>query len=313
MLSVFVLSLASTAVAPATPEERAIAFLSREVPLWPRENGCFSCHNNGDAARALYVAQARGRSVPEDALETTTAWLSKPASWDENRGDPRFSDKVLARIQFASALVDSLGSRRPAPRAALREAALRLSADQNEGGSWQLDDSNSIGSPATYGSILATVAALRVLKTAGTDFESYAARAKRFLKETEVKTVLDAGAVVLGLDGEGDEESARQRDRALGVIAKGEAPSGGWGPYVSSAPEVFDTSIVLLALSSLRSEDTRDSSTRGRAFLLGKQLPDGSFPETTRPPGQQSYAQYISTTGWATLALLATVELTDAR
>ena len=44
---------------------------------------------------------------------------------------------------------------------------------------------------------------------------------------------------------------------------------------------------------------------RGRQYLLETQLDDGSWPETTRPAGQISYAQYISTTGWALLALLA--------
>ena len=43
---------------------------------------------------------------------------------------------------------------------------------------------------------------------------------------------------------------------------------------------------------------------RGRQFLIDRQLPDGSWPETTRPSGQESYAQRISTAGWATLALL---------
>ena len=42
------------------------------------------------------------------------------------------------------------------------------------------------------------------------------------------------------------------------------------------------------------------------SFLLAEQLDDGGWVETTRPPGQQSYAQHISTSGWATLALLAT-------
>ena len=48
---------------------------------------------------------------------------------------------------------------------------------------------------------------------------------------------------------------------------------------------------------------------RGRAFLVAQQQEDGSWIETTRPPGNVSYAQRISTTGWATLALLATREL----
>src|SRR5262249_3941979 len=28
-------------------EARAVDFLRREVPAWSRDNGCFSCHNNG--------------------------------------------------------------------------------------------------------------------------------------------------------------------------------------------------------------------------------------------------------------------------
>jgi hypothetical protein len=43
----------------------------------------------------------------------------------------------------------------------------------------------------------------------------------------------------------------------------------------------------------------------GRRYLVERQMRDGSWPETTRPAGQESYAQRISTTGWATLALLA--------
>jgi hypothetical protein len=46
----------------SSPEDRAVAFLTREVPLWFEENGCFSCHNNGDAARVLYQNKKRGRA-----------------------------------------------------------------------------------------------------------------------------------------------------------------------------------------------------------------------------------------------------------
>jgi hypothetical protein len=48
------------AAGPATPEARAMGFLAVEVPRWSRENRCFSCHNNGDAARALYQASRVG-------------------------------------------------------------------------------------------------------------------------------------------------------------------------------------------------------------------------------------------------------------
>ena len=78
-----------------SPETRAIAYLADEVSLWSRENHCFSCHNNGDGARALYTARRLSYAVPESSLAETTQWLTRPLDWDENRGEPGFSDKRL--------------------------------------------------------------------------------------------------------------------------------------------------------------------------------------------------------------------------
>src|SRR5262245_62579877 len=89
----------------AQAESKAVAFLTREVPAWSKENGCFSCHNNGDAARALYAASSKGYRVPDHALADTTEWVKLPARWDHNKGDPGFSDKRLADIQFAGSLL----------------------------------------------------------------------------------------------------------------------------------------------------------------------------------------------------------------
>ena len=44
-----------------TAEAHAIGFLAAEVPKWKRDNGCYSCHNNGDAARALCAARAEAQ------------------------------------------------------------------------------------------------------------------------------------------------------------------------------------------------------------------------------------------------------------
>ena len=52
----------------ATVEERALEFLSKEVPRWRIENGCYSCHNNGDAARALFTAVRMKIAVDAAAL-----------------------------------------------------------------------------------------------------------------------------------------------------------------------------------------------------------------------------------------------------
>jgi hypothetical protein len=101
----------------------------------------------------------------------------------------------------------------------------------------------------------------------------------------------------------------------LDILKKGQGRDGGWGPYLTSPSEPFDTALAVLALDSLepRSSRAAPAFTRdalrsaigaGRQYLLRQQLEDGSWNETTRPAGQTSYAQRISTTGWALLALI---------
>ncbi len=113
----------------AGPEGRAIAFLAREVPRWAGENNCYSCHNNGDGARALYAAAQGDWPVPATALADTTRWLQRPGQWEHNGGEGEFSDKKLARIQFAAALIGAMDAGLINERDALLEAARDLVAD----------------------------------------------------------------------------------------------------------------------------------------------------------------------------------------
>ncbi len=292
-------------LALGAPEQRAIEFLSREVPAWPAENQCFSCHNNGDAARALFAATRAGHSVPPESIRVTLEWLADPAAWSEQKGADAFSDEALARIQFASALLDAIGVGLVHEDSALDRAAALVASDQRPDGSWKLDVSGSIGSPATYGTFLATSVARRVLAAADPkQFAGELDRADRFLRDVEVETVLAAAAVLGALADAEDTAALAQRATCLELIRDGHAPSGGWGPYVTSAAEPFDTAVVMLALAQIGGHE--DKVEAGRRYLLENQLEDGSWPETTRPAGQMSYAQYISTTGWALLALLET-------
>lgn len=327
-----------------SPEQRALAFLIREVPAWSRDNGCFSCHNNGDAARALYAAKQAGYGIPAKALAETTAWVSQPARWDDNKGDPGFSDKRLADIQFAASLLAAiesghlrqrrsedagldgvhhtkglgtgLGSAvRAQPKATrmtgagpLREAARRVAAGQCDNGAWCVGDGGALGSPATYGTSLATFMALCVLKASGSSEVQLAIRkAEKWLRQAPVNTVLDAATQLLFLRGESTPHAGERRAAAMSVLRRAQAGEGGFGPYPDSPAEVFDTAMALLALAEMRDQPgVEELIQRGRSHLAATQLGDGSWPATTRPTGGQSYAQTMSTTGWATLALLKT-------
>jgi hypothetical protein len=301
-------ALGPAAPAEATPEGRAIAYLCREVPRWSAENKCFSCHNNGDAARALYTAARLSRPVPAEALADTTGWLSRPERWDHNGGEGPAADKGLARIQFAAALVEALDAGLLKDRKPLERAADMMAERQETDGSWTVGAPGTTGAPVTYGTCLATAVARRTLRRADPHrFREALGRADRWLRAARVTTVLDAAAVLLGLEGGDDPEARSQRRRCLELIRKGQGEDGGWGPYVTSPSEPFDTAVVLLALVPFKDQaDCRLLLRRGRDYLLSAQRADGSWPETTRPAGAESYAERLSTAGWATLALLAT-------
>jgi hypothetical protein len=298
-------AIAIDGAAPQEPVARAASFLAREVPRWRRDHPCYSCHNNGDAARALIAAQRSGVEIG-DALSDTLAFLSRPKRWAGNAQGGGVEDMPLMRIQFASALSAAVDERL-VPHAALAEAAALLADDQGDDGSWRLDSSQSLGSPATYGTALATAIARRTLSRVEGEprYRDAVARADRWLRRVDAVTVLDAAGVTIGLDGASDDLANAQRERCLDVLRRGQAPDGGWGPYVTSASEPFDTAIAVLALTTVRSSVVRAATLRGREFLIARQRDDGSWDETTRPARQESYAQRISTTGWATLAVLA--------
>ncbi len=283
-------------------ERKAITFLSRDVPAWFHENRCYSCHNNGDGARALYEAARLGHEVAPEALANTTAWLANPSSWDKNKGDPGFSDKRLANLQFAASLVSALEAGHVTNQAALQTAARRVAADQGTGGAWEIDAQSVAGSPATYGSVLATYTALKVLKRAGTE-RAAVDKAERWLANVKPANLLETASLLLARD----QYSPAARDGHLRALRQAQTSDGGWGPFRDSPPEAFDTAIVLLALTESREkEDVAKMIERGRAFLVASQNADGSWPATTRPRGGESYAQQMSTTAWATLALLRT-------
>jgi hypothetical protein len=274
--------------------QSALHFLSTEVPRWEHENHCYSCHNNGDAARALYLAKQYGYDVPPDALSATTAWLLQPARWGEIHGNPAASDRHLARIQFASALAEAFRTGATRDTKTLVAAAATLPPLQAADGSFPIDTGGLPGAPATYGTALATYTSRRTLQTADRKrFASPIARADRWLAQTKPASITDAAALLL---------ARPERRDCLQLILGAQTSDGGWGPQPKLPAEAFDTALVLLALVEARGP--ADTIERGRSFLIRTQDAAGAWPETTRPGGGVSYAERISTAGWVTYAML---------
>ncbi|HXT58507.1 MAG TPA: hypothetical protein VN699_07725 [Pirellulales bacterium] len=292
----------------AESERRAVDFLAREAAAWPAENKCYSCHNNGDAARAVYAAIKLGYESPRARFRETTDWLSRPGEWRRAETPPEFRDDRLSAVQFSAALVSAIDAACIQDRQTLIAAAELTAAEQDADGSWHVDESGQAGSPVTYGRALATWSARRtLLATGAAKFHDAAAKAGDWLRAHEARTTPDAAAALLALADARDAAAVERRQQAFETLRRARTGEGGWGPYPRSPAEVFDTAVALLALAAQeRTAETDAMLLAGRKYLLDEQLDDGSWIETTRPSGARSYAQRLSTSGWATLALLAT-------
>lgn len=298
-----------------TATRRAVGYLIVEVPRWRREHPCYSCHNNGDGTRALMVASGRGL-LDIQQVNDAANWLRSPDRWALNSQDGGVKDFSLSRIQFTYGL-QALTRVGGAGRASFERAAVLVAEDQRPDGSWAISATSNVGTPTGYGTPLATAIALRILRDAGSEAAKAAAtRAEGWFRTFEPQAVLEASALILALDRAADPTTSAVRQKALAILAQGQARDGGWGPYTSSPSEPFDTAVAMLALLTLEPEpalaapafnetEWRAAVDRGRSYLLAQQSDDGSWPETTRPALQESYSQRISTTAWALTALLA--------
>jgi hypothetical protein len=276
-------------LAAASPEQRAVDYLAREVPRWAHENHCYSCHNNGDGARALFAASRRGYAVPKSALADTIVWLTAPAKWDKPGGTPGFNDATLGRVQFTAAFAELA----PADPGALRDAAESLARLQEKNGAWRVDTGGLPGAPATYGTALATWLARRTLMAVDPQrFAGAIAHATEWFRTAEPANNVDLAAIVLALP---------ERHDAVERLLAAQTSDSGWGPHPRTPAEAFDTALGMLALEAAH---VRGPLERARALLLRMQNADGGWPETTRPSGNLSYAEHISTTAWALEALL---------
>lgn len=293
---------------------RGVGYLVKEVPKWKAQPPCSSCQYNGDAARALLTAAAKGFDIGT-SLDGTLAFLKQPAKWDQTKSPEGFDDKQLARVQFAAAL--AVAERHgKAASTDLEQAAKLLVADQKADGSWTLDQSQGIASPATYGTIIATWSVRTTLIASGMQPDHFTiVAADRWIRGIVPENVIDAAGAILALELASDVMADNLRRNALQIIRQGQAPDGGWGVSVGAKPQVFDTAMVVLALSLLdveprlarstyRAEELKEAVAKGKAYLVSQQRSDGSWPETTRPADKESYAERVSTAAWAMLALM---------
>ena len=230
------------AAAPS-PEQNAVAFLRSEVPARSREKHCFSCHNNGDAARALLHAARSGLDVPDAALADTARWLIKPEGWEHNGGEGPFVDKRLARVAFTAALATAFSTGRITDPKPVVAAAGALALDQAADGSWPLEGEDATECASHVRPAPGHPAGAQSLATADpARFRSAIARADNWLLARKVQNVTDASIILMAFESPARQPAVAARlQTALDLLARIQAPEGGWGLDAYSPPEPFDT------------------------------------------------------------------------
>ena len=76
----------------------------------------------------------------------------------------------------------------------------------------------------------------------------------KWIRGLTPENVIDAAGTLLALELSSDVMAENLRRNCLSILRQGQSDAGGWGPYVTAAPQVFDTALAVLALSSLEAE-----------------------------------------------------------
>lgn len=278
-----------------TPKDaiaRSSALLAKSGEVFFVEGGgCVGCHHQPLNARA-FAALRDSSHQPDPRLRTEFLdgmvalrpfALSNLPLQTARGGD---FDEFLSEMQ---ALAD-LGE----PASATTDAIVfYLASRQQPSGEWYIAGLSR--PPLEASAISRTAAGVRALKVYGwparkAEFDEQIARARAWLLASKPVTSYEQADRIAGLRTAG--VPPRDLEKPAQALLKEQRPDGGWAqtPYLDS--DAFATGFVL---STLRKEGFLKASdpayTRGVAFLLKTQFPDGSWYVRSRSPKIQPYFQ----------------------
>lgn len=273
-------SIINTADPNAAAIARAVAVLRGQAGAGNRD---------GDVLRALVIAGAKGHDIGT-TLDAVLPFLKTPAEWSKSDRIPLGHALAAAERHGRAASTD------------LKAAAKMLTAGQQQDGS--------------YGSMLDTWQARSTLIESGMQPDDvWIILIDRWVRGVSaIENVSEAAATLLALDLSGDVMADNLRRSTLGYLRNAQSPSGAWGA-APETPDIFATALATIALamlnteprmarSAFRPEELAEAITKGKAYLVSQQRPDGSWPDAMRP-AREDGTRTVSTTAWATLALLS--------
>jgi hypothetical protein len=268
---------------------------------------CFSCHSQALPVLVLRKAMQVGIEFDRDNLR--------------NQRDRAFEALKATRIDtFGYALwaLDAAEQTADTNTAALVELILK---DGDSRSVWQPSVQRS---PAEVSSFTSTFLALRGARRYGTELQSERIRkrreaARKWLETDPSASETEDQVFRLRLADELQLPAPTLEAQVIKLVAA-QTREGGWAQRPGLPPDAYATGTALMAMHEAGGISVDNQSWRdGVRFLVQTQRPDGSWHVVTHVKPIQEYFesgfphgtnQFISAfaTGWATLALLTTLE-----
>ncbi|HUS39285.1 MAG TPA: c-type cytochrome domain-containing protein, partial [Pirellulales bacterium] len=305
---------------------RALTLMERSSDVFletgfTKEANCVSCHHQSMTSVAANWANARGippnlpslRKIVDATRRALEPEISKCYEGIVPNPNPGIENGYMLM------LLDALGH----PADAVTDALVwQMAASQKPDGSWPWAFSRP---PLEHGHIKATALAVKSLRTYSLpsrkkEFAERIERAQSWLLGARAETPTELAFQLLGLGWAGAKPHSTRA--FTDAILAAQRSDGGWATLANLESDAWMTGLNLVALHEAGGVKAGDPAyRRGVDFLLRTQFDDGSWWVRSRtlpalphfdsqfPHGKD---QFISAagTGWATMALLLTLETT---
>ncbi len=254
-------------------------------------------------------ASRHGKLPDRQPLAETLAFLAAPETWDANGPDGPFKDLKLQRLQFAVALAE-------AQAAGVLKDVRSLEQGRGAGGrvaiARRLLGHRRARHHRLAGRRMAAcwprrMACRHCSVARPTNIAEQVDKAQRWLETQRAQERARRGRDHHRPDWPTHSEAARHAPRAmLETDRAGPLDRRRLGTVREfAARRVRHGDRGVRPVGARRQFIRASDSSAVASFCSPQQEADGGWPATTRPPGVDSYAQRMSTTGWALQALLA--------